>query len=225
MQTLSVRNSVSFGWETFKSRPWFFIGISVLVLLIGMVLGGLEETLNNLAEAAFGPQAAAVTLIAIVAALFSFGASALLELGRTVLFLRAHDRAESVSVRDLWQPEHFWSYFGTMVMFTVMILVGFVLLIVPGIILGIIFGFSLYLVAEKGLMPIDAFKESARITKGNRWNLFLLGLALLGVNILGALALLVGLFVSLPVSFLAVVHAYRTLSSAAPVATETPKVA
>lgn len=211
MHTLSVRDSVSFGWRTFKARPWFLIGIMALLLLIGMVINGLENAIVHGAEAVFGPQAIAVGIVGLIAGLASIAASMLMELGRTVFFLRAHDTVGSLTVRDLWQPEHFWPYFGASVLFGIMVVVGLILLIVPGIILGIIFGFSTYLVADKGLMPIEAFKESACMTKGNRWDLFLLGLALFGINILGALALFVGLFVSLPVSVLAMVHAYRVL--------------
>jgi uncharacterized membrane protein len=53
------------------------------------------------------------------------------------------------------------------------------------------------------------------LTKGNRWKLFQLSLALLLLNILGLLALLVGLFVTIPVSFIAMVHAYRALKGEA----------
>jgi uncharacterized membrane protein len=58
-------------------------------------------------------------------------------------------------------------------------------------------------------------KESKRITHGYKWPLlgFIFVLAL--VNLLGALALGVGLLVSVPVSTLALVHAYRTLGGQA----------
>jgi uncharacterized membrane protein len=211
MQTLSVRDSISFGWRTFKARPWLFIGVTLLLLAIALVINMVEELVVQGADLAFGPQAVMAGIMAFIASAASVAASMLLELGRTVFFLRSHDRVESVTVRDLWHPAHFWSYLGTTLLFSVVVLVGFILLIVPGIILGIMFGFAAYIVADKGLKPIEAFKESARLTEGNRWNLFRLGLALLGINILGALALLVGLFVSLPISVLAMVHAYRTL--------------
>ena len=36
---LSTGSFVSFGWETFKKRPWFFIGASVVVLIVYVVAG------------------------------------------------------------------------------------------------------------------------------------------------------------------------------------------
>ena len=70
-----------------------------------------------------------------------------------------------------------------------------------------------YLVIDRGLGPIEAMKESWRVTKGHKWQLFFLFLALIGLNILGAIALIIGLLVTVPISMLAAAHAYRTLTS------------
>ena len=53
--------------------------------------------------------------------------------------------------------------------------------------------------------------ESSRITRGHKWPLFGFVLMLVLINLLGALALIVGLLVSVPVSTLAFAHAYRVL--------------
>jgi uncharacterized membrane protein len=58
-------------------------------------------------------------------------------------------------------------------------------------------------------------KESSRITRGHKWPLFVFLLLLVLVNLAGLLALVVGLLVSMPVSMLAFVHAYRTLAGKA----------
>jgi uncharacterized membrane protein len=95
------------------------------------------------------------------------------------------------------------------------IFVGLPLILAASIILGLGLSFAPYLVVDRGMRPVGSLKESWRITDGNKWRLFLLGLALLGVNILGVLALLVGVLVSIPITLLAVVHAYRFLQAAA----------
>jgi uncharacterized membrane protein len=86
-------------------------------------------------------------------------------------------------------------------------------LIIPGIILSMGLAFVPYLVVDRGLGPIEAIKESWRITKGHKWQLLLLFLALLGLNLLGLVALLIGIFVTVPITMLAFAHAYRTLNS------------
>lgn len=59
----------------------------------------------------------------------------------------------------------------------------------------------------------EAFRASAAITKGRRFKflLFLYALALL--NIAGVLALGVGLFITIPVSWLAYAHVYKELKN------------
>jgi uncharacterized membrane protein len=55
-------------------------------------------------------------------------------------------------------------------------------------------------------------KESNRITRGHKWPLLGLVALLILINVLGVLALVVGLLVSIPVSTFAFVQAYRSLS-------------
>jgi uncharacterized membrane protein len=86
-------------------------------------------------------------------------------------------------------------------------------LIVPGIIIAMGLAFVPYLVVERGLGPVEALKESWRLTKGHKMQIFLLVLALVGINILGLMALVVGVFVTFPLTLLAFAHAYRTLAT------------
>jgi uncharacterized membrane protein len=68
-----------------------------------------------------------------------------------------------------------------------------------------------YLIVDKKMSVGDALRESSRMTLGRKWQLLgFLGLVVL-INILGAILLLVGLLVSIPVTMLAFAHAYRTL--------------
>jgi uncharacterized membrane protein len=83
------------------------------------------------------------------------------------------------------------------------------LLIVPGVILGLMFLFTTLIVIERELGPIEALSESNCLTRGHKWPLLGFMLLLLLVNLLGLLALVVGLLVSIPVTTLAFVHAYR----------------
>jgi hypothetical protein len=85
---------------------------------------------------------------------------------------------------------------------------GLVLLILPGIIFAM-FMFANFIVVDRELGPIEAMKESSRITRGKRWTLLWLSLAILVINLLGLIALVVGLLVSVPVTWLALAHAYR----------------
>lgn len=205
MQQLSIRDCLRAGWTGFKVRPWIFIGTSLVIFAASIVADLPRSIVNHLTEnPSWG--------LGFIAFLVGTGISFLISMGKTAFYLRAHDTPQSVEIADLWHPHPYWKFVAVSVLAGAATIIGLVLLIVPGIIIGIALGFSLYIVIEKGSSPFDAMRESAALTKGHRWNLFLLGLALIGINILGFCALFVGLLVSIPVSTLAVVHAYRTLS-------------
>ena len=208
MKELSVRECLSVGWNGFKARPWFFIGSGFILLIASLITDLPRSIIQHGSNGGW--------LLGFIGFLISTGLSFLISMGKTAFFLRAHDNVQSVEFKDLWHPRPYWKYAVVSVLAGAITIIGLILLIVPGIIVGIMLGYSLYIVIEKELSPIEAMRESIAITKGNRWNLFLLGLALLGINILGFIAILVGLFVTLPVSALAIVHAYRVLSGTVP---------
>jgi uncharacterized membrane protein len=211
MPTLSIGDCISYGWETFKKRPWFLIG----ALVLAMVISALPGVFGPHPE--FGPDGKVIphplTAFEAIVSIVSLVVSILVALGLTTLALRAHDNIETAEIADLWNPGPFWRFLGAHILTVIVVALGFIAFIVPGIILAVGLGFVPYLVVERGLGPIEAMKESWRITKGHKWQLFLLLLALLGINLLGALALVVGIFVAVPVTMIAFTHAYRTLSA------------
>jgi len=202
METFSTSSALHFGWETFKKRPWFLVGATVVGLLLSGVVSSIHQDQN--VTGSFG--------ITSILFLVSFVLSILVDMGITAFVLRAHDDISHASLRDLWHPQPFWYYFIATFLVGVSVVAGFILLIIPGIILILMLAFVKYIVIDRGLGPIEAMKESARITKGQRWELLLFFLALLGLNVLGVLALFIGLLVTGPISMLALAHAYRTLS-------------
>ena len=191
------------GWEIFKKRPWFLIGVMLLVAFIGWVIGA--------GTSLFGAQGAG----AVAGGIINFLLNTVLGIGMTAFMLRAHDAVEHAAISDLWHPQSFVSYLVATVLNGLAVVVGLILLIVPGIIISIMLVFTPYLVVDRNLGPIAALKESARVTRGHRWEILILLALILLLNILGAIALIVGLLVTIPVSSLAIVHAYRSLTRAA----------
>ena len=56
----------------------------------------------------------------------------------------------------------------------------------PGIIFALMFMFSTFIVIDRELGPIEAMKESHRITHGHKWKLLGFSLLLVLINLLGA---------------------------------------
>lgn len=200
----SAGAAIRFGWETFKRRPWLFVGSTLIIFLASTISEGIGSALDAAITGS-------VENPSIIGTAVSLALATLVSMGATAFYLAAHDNPETASLALLWHPRPFWKYLGTYLLVVLAVAVGLVLLIVPGIILGLMFMFAFFSVIERELGPIEALSESNRITRGHKWPLFGLVLLLIGINLLGVLALGVGLLVSIPVSTLAFVHAYRVL--------------
>jgi hypothetical protein len=240
--------ALRFGWETFKKRPWFFV-LATLILVLAELLLELVAGAVALTFASSEKE----LLIAFISTYFGLGivVGTLAAMGWTAFFLAAHDNPETVTLRALWHPRPFWKFLGAGILFGLVVLAGFlvaililfggsltlgliasVVALVAMVIFGLMFAFSPMIVIDRERGPIEAMRESNRITRGHR--LRLLGLLLvfgvisvltrgfdtvLGapspINLLGALAVAAALFVLWPVATLALTHAYRVLSGGA----------
>jgi uncharacterized membrane protein len=202
----STGSALRFGWETFKRRPWFFVGSSVVILLVYGVVGLFTSAIDAVVSGSPDDPSLPGTLVNLALGTF-------VSMGVTAFYLAAHDNPDSVSLSSLWHPRPFWKFLGASILLGLAIAIGIILLIVPGIIFSLMFLFTTFIVIERELGPIEAMKESNRITRGHKWPLLGFVLVLTLINLLGLLALVVGLLVSIPVSTLAFVHAYRVLTA------------
>lgn len=123
----------------------------------------------------------------------------------------------------------FGSYLLTVILVSLLVSVGLVLLIVPGVLWALHFGLAPVLVADEGRPPLVALRESKALTEGVRVELLGFVALAFGVNLLGALALGVGLLLTVPTTGLAAIFVLRKLqgrravfpSMAMPIAHET----
>lgn len=204
----SASEAIRFGWETFKRRSWFFVGATFLILLASAICDGFTSGIDAaLTGSAEDPS--------IIGTVINLALGTLVSMGATAFFLAAHDNPDTADLSLLWHPRPFWKYLGTSILLSLAVGIGFVLLIVPGIIFGLMFMFAPFVVIERELGPIDAMNESNRLTREYKWQLLGFVLLLVLINLLGLMTLVVGLLVSIPVSTLAFVHAYRVLGGRA----------
>lgn len=89
--------------------------------------------------------------------------------------------------------------------------VGFCLLVLPGIYWSVRLYLFPWVLVDKGVGPIEAIRQSWEMTRGSFWNLFLFGVLLCLINILGMCAILLGLLVTIPLSVVAIGFVYRRL--------------
>ena len=143
--------------------------------------------------------------------------------GYDMAMLRLIRGDDSVSFRNLFAGfSKFDKLFLTFLLYTLAVVGGFILLIVPGIILLIALWPAFLLVMEDDLGPVDAIKGAWALTRGYKMKLFVLGLVSFAAIIAGLLALGVGLFVAGPVVELARIGAYQEMRGATEVSDRMP---
>jgi len=89
-----------------------------------------------------------------------------------------------------------------------LVLLGLFLLIVPGIYFAVSYTFSHLFVWFYDKDPTEAIRLSRKAVSGNFWHILLLFLILAGINLLGLLALGVGILLTMPFSFCVVYAAF-----------------
>jgi uncharacterized membrane protein len=132
-------------------------------------------------------------------------------MGLILLGLR---RSADVSIQAGSIMGHYSSMFRlffTYLLMTVMILIGFLLLIIPGIYLSVAYYFAMPLVTEKGLRPWEAM-EISRKTVSKRWfTMFFFFIVLSLIIIVSMIPLGIGLIWTLPMSLIAYGIIYRNM--------------
>lgn len=199
MQTFSKKEAISYGWETFKTRWPFFVGLIVFLFVVDMLFGIASSTLED--------QAIPFAFAELLRSLISW----ILALGLVDIMLRTYDKRETEFYDLFKRTDVFFNYILASILYGLIILGGLILLIVPGIIWAIKYQFYIYSITDKGLGPWESLKESGKITNGHKWNLFVFMILIALINFGGVLALGLGLLVTIPLSALATTWVYRWL--------------
>jgi len=175
---LSKTEAVGFAWKTVTGNLRLF---TILCLL--PVLSGIVTQLFFLISLTSKQYWLVVTV-----AILSWAPIMIFAVGVINISLK-FSKGENATVSDIfsWLPV-FFKLLAGQILYLLIVLGGTILLVVPGIIWGIKFSFFSYAILDKKMGPIAALKESARITQGNKWNLFLLPWVVLLAAYVGAIS-------------------------------------
>lgn len=204
-KTFSIKTLFNSAFQDYKNNWGIFI-LACIILLLTSFIGLLGSSLD--------PQTGIITshpLVSIISSLLQV----FIGLGFIRFLLNLID-GKKYSLEDLFRGANsFYHYLyfavGTF-LYGVLVTLGSILFIIPGIIMMIGFYFVQYILAEEKAGIFESFKQSWEMTKGNRWKILWLLILILLFNILGALALIIGLFITIPVSYIIGARLYRTLS-------------
>jgi len=199
----SKGEAIRFGWDRMKDNLGFFIVYLIILFSVEFffsAFAGLFEDSLPFLSFIFN---VGYWIVIIISSLF------VVKIG-----LRLYDQNKIGSYSFLsFSSSLFFKYLLGYLLLWLVIIIGLILLIVPGMYLAIKYQFVPYLIVDKNMDVIEAFKKSGKMTDGSKWNLFLLTILLVIIILLGFLAFIVGIFVALPIAMVAVAYVYRKLSS------------
>ncbi|MEK7665817.1 MAG: hypothetical protein AAB337_02990 [Patescibacteria group bacterium] len=202
MNTFSIEKELIQAWQLVKKDWKFFATLSLVVVLVYGISQFLIEFFKQDAP-----------LLGILLTIISLVIYTILEMGFITIGLNALD-GKPKKIADLFRTtKPFWAFIAMSTLYSLMVLIGSFLLILPGIYLYVMGSMAGPLLLERKLGPIEAIKQSFRITKGHFWKLLWFSIVLTLINILGVLLLGVGLLLSMPVTLIALLSVYRKLAS------------
>lgn len=190
MKLFSKGEAIKFGWVTVTANLGLFIVAMLIVLMINVFPVYTESIV--------------VTLVSVVFTM-------VVTLGVMRMALRFVDRGRGELVDLFAKIPLIVPYLIASIIVGVVTTVGFFLLIIPAIYWGLRLQFFGWVIVDKDVGPFQAIQESWEITRGSAWQLFLMWWVLFFVNVLGLLALGIGLLVTVPLSLVAMGYIYRIL--------------
>ena len=196
----SIKEALNFGFKKFKQNTGVLVAILVVLFLVSAVLNGLQKLTDDYASVAS-------TLFKIVALVVQLVSA--MGIIRISLSIYKDSRIKFMDI--LSETHRFLDYMVAYFLFFFMTFLGLILLIFPGIIWASTYLFYGYILIDEKEKPIASLKKSKELTKNNRLQIFYFLLVLLGINLLGALLLGVGLLVTIPISFISMGYVYNKL--------------
>jgi uncharacterized membrane protein len=212
-----VGEALSFGWDRFKGNWVFWVLFVLLTFVVSAIfnsgsVGDIQDQIN----ASSDPEA-----MQELAASAS-GASSLLQLIGSLVVAVLQALGINAALREVSGEKASWgtlfkvNSYGMIILAALLLVaasfVGILLCGIGLIAVGIFAVFTYHNVVDKGMNAWAAFTSSFSLVGKNFGPVFLLELALLGINIVGALLCGLGLFITVPLSVLAIAYAYRRLT-------------
>ncbi|WP_111321893.1 DUF2189 domain-containing protein [Algoriphagus chordae] len=182
---------LSKAWEMFKSRAMFHIGFMVLIGAI---------------------QAAFTLYLPDYTFLYTIFLAPPLVCGYYFMANR-QTQEEYIEFQNYFDGfKYWWNLISTNLISSILIVGGIILLIIPGVYLLVGYMFALLFVIFGGFDFWTSMELSRRMVHTNWLKFFLFGLALIALNIAGFLCLIVGLFITIPMTYLAVYILFEELT-------------
>jgi hypothetical protein len=188
-----VGEAIEAGWNAVKSHIWFFIAIFLLFTALSFMF---------ISARAIGTRVVLSLLISGI----SLG---YIKLAIDVVEDKSPEFKELFSCFSL-----LFKYILAAILYMIIVAFGLALFVIPGIIWAVQFGFYPFVIVKERLWPFAALRKSSALTEGVKGKLIIFTLALLGINLLGVLALGIGVIITIPLSVIAAAHVFKQMEKA-----------
>lgn len=202
--------------KTQLSGRWKIPILMTLLIFIVSAIFSVPDVIqmlrSNALEAA-GEINTAASSTSLVTSIVSMIASAILEVASICVYIKMSRSPEPVTFSDFIEGFNNWARATLGVLWQCLwTFLWMLLFIIPGIIKSIAYSQMFYIIAEyKEVSVTKAMRISIEITKGHKWDLFVLSLSFLGWAILSALTLGILNFWLFPYMNMTYVNAYHAL--------------
>jgi len=214
---LDIGGCFSRGWELVKNNFWPTVGVTALVVII---MGGINQIVGLLTRPAMNgmilqhqvtPGAVLVIVLSTVvsAPIYTIFTAGLLKYYLMLI------RGEGAQIGDAFSG--FGPSIGQLALLSVvqmiLMLLGILLCVIPGIYLSVAWYFAMPLVIDRR-MNFWASMELSRKMVTRHWFMIFAFLIVYGLLVIaGLIACCVGIFVTMPIGFAALMYAYETIFS------------
>ncbi len=175
----------SFGWDRMKK---FFLDLFLITLIVGVVW--IPYSIMQSLDGRHTPGGSILQIFGLAYLLLLI---APIDYGSAFVFLKAV-RNEQFEVKDMFLA--FEKNYINVVLANLLhwgiVSIGIFLFVVPGIVFACRLAFVKYLVLDRKLEPVEAVKESWRMTKGHAGKIFWMGFLAFPILIAGLICLGVG---------------------------------
>ena len=200
MHSFSIQEALWFGWEKLRAH-------SRLVFEVVLTILGLEVLQAIVSRTLAGTALGFVSMVVLFVLEFLAGIGAT----RIALKLARGERSIYADIVPPWELA--WRYLLASLLAALIIVLGLIALIIPGMYFMLRFFFVRFAIID-GARVIESLGLSSTLTGGHKWHLLGFFIVIVLLNIVGALLLIVGLLVTLPVSMLAMAQVYLILKGA-----------
>lgn len=182
----SVNSVYGYGWDIMKKNFVNLLLIVIILIAAQMVTGIWNQG---------GEPSALGGLLSLAFWLLVLGP---IQYGAIYLFLKTV-RGESYDLAQIFDgfKTNYKEIILANLLTTLLVVIGFALLIIPGIILACRLAFVPYLVMDQKMEAIKALEKSWQMTKGYGWTIFLIGFLAIFIFLAGFIVFIVGVIIAM----------------------------